>query len=98
LVYNDSARQFFAAIRGRGSYSSSDGIKLDPPEHSARRTDFVPVSCNGGVTRLPDLRWRTCGCAGRNEMYAWHVVNIPRLNVAARSAAWVILLRNKQQP
>ncbi|MGA9800976.1 MAG: hypothetical protein WBQ68_18310 [Terriglobales bacterium] len=81
VIYNATARQFFAAIQWHGIYSSSDGITWSRLNNQPG--GLSPVSCPATPSTSTCLLYRGefAVVPGRNEMYFWYVDgnNIDRL-------------------
>jgi hypothetical protein len=81
VIYNGTARQFFAAIQWHGIYSSSDGVTWSRLNNQP--SGLSPVSCPATPSTTTCLLYRGefAVVPGRNEMYFWYVDgnNIDRL-------------------
>jgi hypothetical protein len=81
VIYNATAREFFAAIQWHGIYSSSDGVTWSRLNNQPG--GLSPVSCPATPSTSTCLLYRGefAVVPGRNEMYFWYVDgnNIDRL-------------------
>ncbi len=73
VVYNATARKFFAAIQWHGVYSSSDGATWSRLNNQPG--GLSPVSCPASPSTASCLLYRGefAVVPGRNEMYFWYV-------------------------
>jgi hypothetical protein len=77
VVYNASARLFFAAIRYHGFYSSPDGMiwtrLANQPGGAVLSTVACPPQSTANNRGCPIYRGEITVVPGRNEMYVWYV-------------------------
>ena len=73
VVYNATARKFFAAIQWHGIYSSADGVNWDRLNNQPG--GLSAVSCPASPSTVTCLLYRGefAVVPGRNEMYFWYV-------------------------
>jgi hypothetical protein len=75
VVYNEGAKQLFAAIRWHGFYSSSDGINWARLSNQPGNLPAFLCPATSASQDCPIYRGELAVVPGRNEMYAWYVDN-----------------------
>ena len=75
VVYNEGAKQLFAAIRWHGFYSSSDGINWTRLSNQPGNLPAFLCPATAASQDCPIYRGELAVVPGRNEMYAWYVDN-----------------------
>ena len=81
VVYNAVARQFFAAIRYHGFYTSTDGVNWTRLANQPGATPLSSAACppqaiSNNYT-CPIYRGEITVVPGRNEMYVWYIYLSP---------------------
>jgi len=73
VVYNATAKQFFAAIQWHGIYSSSDGANWSRLNSQPGGLSAVACPASPATASCPLYRGEFAVVPGRNEMYFWYV-------------------------
>ncbi len=74
VVFNSVTREFFAAMRSHGIYSSSDGLhwtRLANQPGAGLSAGFCPANPSSSSCAI--YRGEIAAVPGRNEMYVWYV-------------------------